>query len=684
MQHTEIDEAGPRWGWRLVALAVALALAAVAAFFLHMKLAGGNDNAQAYEPYTVGSMTLRAMVTSSGIAVAQDEAVLSFSRPGQLTEFHVKLGDQVKAGQRLMSLKSDDLENAAATAASAVTLARLQLQKLREGATATDLSRADEAVVTARAALVKAQNDLTDALDPATEAKMTAAQQAVAAAEANLAAAEARLETLRAGATDADLAAAESSLVQAEIKLSQAQRAEEDAESNEENTQSAYEYAATDYCDIVNDQENICQNNDPETTAAVRDVCQSMQSNDYEVTLTDDQVDDLSECVQPEPTPTRTPGPSPTPTATVTPVPTDQPTPTRTPRPTREPTTDLEEVTANLTYANATYRNAITTLKNAEEDVIVAQSVVYAAQLALDELKDGASHDDIDAAEQAVTSAQAALDAGEAALQELVDGAKDTVISDLYAALSKVEADVRAAETARDELAKGATQTELSMQQEQVHRAELELEQANIGLGDATLTSPFDGVVSSLPVKLGQVLNATTPAVTVLTPGVLIFELNVGETELPSIKVGQVGGVIFDAIQGKVFPLQIFAVGLSPETQQGVIIYKVKCTISGNVNDPSGPNPSPGMNGSASIVTEQRADVVAIPSAFVRTRGGEKVVEVVTETGKVEMRPVTTGLSDGDNIEIVSGLAVGDVIADRTKAIAKTNSKSTPLPGGIR
>ena len=44
-----------------------------------------------------------------------------------------------------MSLKSDDLENAAATAASAVALARLQLQKLQEGATDTDLSRADEA-----------------------------------------------------------------------------------------------------------------------------------------------------------------------------------------------------------------------------------------------------------------------------------------------------------------------------------------------------------------------------------------------------------------------------------------------------------------------------------------------------------------------------------------------------------
>jgi multidrug efflux pump subunit AcrA (membrane-fusion protein) len=161
----------------------------------------------------------------------------------------------------------------------------------------------------------------------------------------------------------------------------------------------------------------------------------------------------------------------------------------------------------------------------------------------------------------------------------------------------------------------------------------------------------------------------------------LIFELNVGETELPAIKTGQVGSVLFDAIPGKMFPIQVFAIGLSPETQQGVIIYKVKCKLLGELTDP---RPAPGMNGTAFVITEQRPNVVAIPSAFVRSRGGEKVVEVVGEGGKVEMRPVATGLSDGDNVEITSGLSVGDIVADRTQAIAREAAKSTPLPGGIR
>ena len=668
MQHTDIDEGHSRWLLRVGVLTLVLAVVAVAAFFLHMKFAGSSEKTDSYDPYTVGTMTLRAMVTSSGIAVAQNEAVLSFSKAGQLTDILVKLGDEVKEGQPLMRLKSDDLQNMAATAQSALALARLQLRKLEEGATNTDLSKADGLVVTARAALTKAQNDLKDALDPATEAKMSAAQQAVAAAEANLAAAQAKLETLRKGTTDADLAAAESSVVQAQTKLTQAGRTQDDAQSYENDMQSAFEYAATEYCDVDD---------------ALQDVCHSLEANDYEVTLTDDQVDDLSESVQPEPTATRTPGPSPTPMATRTPVPTDQPTPTRTPRATPEPINDLEQATGNLAYANTNYRNAITASDNADENVTVAQSVLDAAQIALDQLNEGASQDDVDAAEQGVTSAKAALNASKAALQEVVDGATDTAVADLSAAVDKAEADVRAAETARDEMAEGATDTELLMEQEQVHAAELQLQQANIALSDATLVSPFDGIVSSLPVKLGQVLNPAIPSITILTPGVLIFELNVGETELPAIRVGQGGGVMFDAIQGKIYPIEVFAIGLSPDTQQGVIIYKVKCKINGNVNDPAGPNPAPGMNGSASIITEQRANVVAIPSAVIRSRGGEKVVEVLGDGGKIEMRPVTTGLTDGDNIEIVSGLSVGDTIAVRTTAASAKTAK-TPLPLGIQ
>ena len=161
---------------------------------------------------------------------------------------------------------------------------------------------------------------------------------------------------------------------------------------------------------------------------------------------------------------------------------------------------------------------------------------------------------------------------------------------------------------------KGATQTELSMQQEQVHRAELELEQANIALSDATLNSPFDGIVSALPVKIGQVAQCHVAGGNHSHAGHphLRAERRRDGAAVDQGRPDRRRALRRDPGQ-RLFPIQVFAIGLSPETQQGVIIYKVKCKLLGDIVDP---RPSPGMNGSASIITEQRPNVVAIPSAL--------------------------------------------------------------------
>jgi len=663
MQHTAIDEGSSRRLLKLGVLAVIAAIVVSGGLLLRMKLAGGSGEQESYTPYTVGAMTLRAMVTSAGTSVAQNEAVLSFQKPGQLGEILVGLGDEVREGQPLMRLKTDDLENVAASAQSALTLAELQLQKLEEGSTDADISKANGAVATARAALTKAQNDLKVALDPATEARRTAAEQAVALAEANLAAAEAKLDALEEGASDAEYAAAEAAVTQAEAKLSQAQRGADDADSAIGDAQASFQTAAISYCDIVNGAGFECPNGSQ--TIPVQNICDAIETDHYETALNAGQVNAVSDCIDASATDATPQAETPTPTATALPI------------------SGIQLATTYLIYANTNYKTAITTANNAEDNVVIAQASLDAANAALDQLDEGASNKDIDAAQEGVVSAQAGLDAARAALQELVDGPTAEDVANLSVAVEKVQADLAAAEAARDDAIAGATDTELAMQQEQVHAAELHLQQANIALSDATLVSPFDGVVSALPLKIGQVVNAALPAITILTPGTLIFQLNVSETELASIKVGQQGSVMFDALPGKTYGVQVFAIGLSPETNQGVLIYKVKCKILDDTNVPGAANPAPGMNGTANVTTQLYENVVAVPSAVVRARGGQQVVELYGADDKIEIRPVTTGVTDGANIQILQGLAVGDTLAVRASAAAKVGS-GTPLPGGIQ
>lgn len=634
MQPAELSEVGPRWGFRIVGLVAVVIVVVVGAFLLRRAFAGGDTTTVVYQPYTVGTMTLQAKVSTSGTAVSENEAELAFTMAGQVNKIYVKLGDPVRAGQSLVSLKADQVQNAAATAQSALALAKLRLRKLQEGATDTDIGRAYEAVAAAEAALTMAENALQDAVDPPTDAEVTASRQAVAGAEAALAAAQAKLQMLKDGATDADIAAAESAVTKAEKGLSQAERSKDEAENQEADAQSAFEYAATQYCSL---------------TGHLQPVCDDLANHAYEVPLTSDQVSDLSESIQPSAIPT--------------------------------PTPQLALAVADLTTASSTYRGAIVAVGNAEDAVAAAQSMVDAAEEALDQAEKGATAEDIDAGQKAVDSANAALAAGQAALQKLLDGATDTTIANLNAAVSKAQADFLAATIAQNEVLAGAKPTDLAMEQEDVRQAELTLERANIALRDATLTSPFDGVVSLLPVKIGQIVSPAVSAVTVLVPGTLVLELNVGETELPSIRPGETGSVMFDALPGKFFPIQVYAVGLSPATEQGIIIYKVRCTITGDMSDASQPRPSPGMSGTASIVTQEKPNVVAIPSAAIRSSAGASVVAVMDDDGKVAMRPVQTGLSDGDNIEVVSGLSVGDKIGMRVLATPTKTSDTQEIPG---
>ncbi len=627
MQGVDLDEGRPRWFRRIAALVVVLAIGGVAAFFISKAMAGGGQQAQPYTPYTVGTMTLHAMVQTAGVSEAQDEADLSFTTPGQVETIYVNIGDHVTAGQPLIGLKSDEVQNAAATAQSALTLAQLELQKLQEGATDTDLGKAAEAVVTANTEMETAQNALKDATDPPTDTELTAAHQAVDTAEATLSAAQDKLDTLKKGASDANVAAAQAALDAAKAKVTEAQNALDIATAQKADAQSAFEAAGMGYC--LNG-------------GALADICDSLHSNNYQDVLTSDQVHEL---------------------LTATPA-------------------VLIDYTSALATANDTYRSAIAGVSTANDAVTAATSGRDAAQKALESANEGASSNDIDAAEQAVTAAQSGVDAANAALQRLIDGPTDTQKADLQAAVDKAQADVLAAQIAQNEVTAGATATELAMQQEQVHQAELAVQRANLAVKDMTLTSPFDGVVSALPVKIGQVVNATIPAVTVLTPGAMVFELNVGETDLASVRLGEQGTVRFDGLPAYSFPIQVAAVSLSPTTSQGVIIYRVKCTISPDPGDATSTQQiAPGMNGSASIVTDTRPNVVAIPSALVRSRGVQDVVEVEVTKGKTQMVPVTTGLSDGDNIEITSGVKVGDILAVHAAATPTPATADQQLPG---
>jgi len=289
-------------------------------------------------------------------------------------------------------------------------------------------------------------------------------------------------------------------------------------------------------------------------------------------------------------------------------------------------------------------------------------------------------------------------------LQELRDGADARDIRTAQDAVRSAEATLSTAMANRDEILRGADPDDVDMQRQQVRLAEISVDEAKKAVDEATLKAPYDGTVASIGIELGDLVSSSSQlsAITLLTPGALKVRLAVGETDLPSLRPGMVGLIIFDAIQGRPFPVVISAIGLAPQVEGGIVTYMVEGALIGVGEDTASSSdgaaggsqaagsaadgadrPVPGMNGSAVIVTEERKDVLVVPNRAIRKRGEEIVVELMVD-GESEIRAIETGLSDTDNTEVLSGLQEGDQVVVPGTVQADQESEEEDLPEGIR
>jgi HlyD family secretion protein len=215
--------------------------------------------------------------------------------------------------------------------------------------------------------------------------------------------------------------------------------------------------------------------------------------------------------------------------------------------------------------------------------------------------------------------------------------------------------------------------------EQRISQARENLNAARDTLQKTTMRAPMAGVVTALPVEEGEVAvigtmnNAGTVLMTIADMSVVEAVMEVDETDVPSVKVGQRATVTIDAYPNKTFPGLVTEVASSPIKRNGIststteaVNFEVKIQIE---NPPAGVRP--GFSASADIITGTRPKALAIPiqALVVREKPGstpgkpldEEGVFAITN-GAVKFQPVKTGLSGDSNIEIVSGAKDGEQI----------------------
>ena len=254
-----------------------------------------------------------------------------------------------------------------------------------------------------------------------------------------------------------------------------------------------------------------------------------------------------------------------------------------------------------------------------------------------------------------------------------------------------------------------AAQSEVQNRQHMIQQESASLSTSRYNLDQVTLIAPFDGIVTRRNIEegenvvVGTMNNAGTQLLTVADMSIVEAELEVDETEIPSVKIGQRAKVTIDAISGDTFPGKVTEIGNSPlqtpaqaQAGQQATNFKVVVTL-----DKAPEAVRPGFTCSAEITTGTRSQAVAVPiqAMAVREMVYDKAGKIVRppkddkkkrssspeptvsaaelEPGQTRkevegaflMRngiatfvPVKTGIAGDKYFEVLSGLKAGDQV----------------------
>ena len=176
---------------------------------------------------------------------------------------------------------------------------------------------------------------------------------------------------------------------------------------------------------------------------------------------------------------------------------------------------------------------------------------------------------------------------------------------------------------------------------------------AQTRLSYARIAAPVTGVVTERLVDPGSLANPGAPLLKIEPAGRYQLEVDVPETHLGAVKRGQTLSIQLDAL-GDEGRLEARVTEIVPFVEAASRTFTVKLML------PSHSVIKSGLYGSALLPGETRS-VLMIPAHAVVERGQLKSVLVV-EDGVAKRRLVTLGETDGDRVEILSGLAQGESV----------------------
>ena len=321
-----------------------------------------------------------------------------------------------------------------------------------------------------------------------------------------------------------------------------------------------------------------------------------------------------------------------------------------------------------------------------EPEIAAAQAEVATAEMEYRSAlrtHDSIDKKDEDRREQAnydLWAADIALEAAQTQLDVLLAGADADEVRAAQADVAAAVAQRDAAQAELDLLLAGATEEQIQSAEAAVDQARVALDQARLQLERATLTAPMAGTVTALDAEIGERVNPGQPVVVLSDLTALEVEVNLDETDVAHVAVGQEARVGVDAFSGADLPGEVAYVAPKATVSSGVVLYPVTVSLT--------PGELPlraGMTADVEIVTASQEGALIVPLRAVHVEGEQAYVDRLVG-GKIERVEVALGLTTDTEVEIVGGtdgtsVAEGDVVSVVAASTPEATAPAFGPPG---
>ena len=317
--------------------------------------------------------------------------------------------------------------------------------------------------------------------------------------------------------------------------------------------------------------------------------------------------------------------------------------------------TQLEEVTAAYADAAQVLSNCKYSL-NSTDAADDTYGYVYYAQLteqaqstadSLDQQKEELEQR-VEQAEENVTTAETAYNK---AKRELEQGKLTAAETQKLRTL--------AYNTAQEtyDIALGYLAQELSDQQETYNETLEKWNEFSTYIDGNAVCARYNGVITGVELEAGDKISTGTSLVSLYDMDEVTITVTVDEDDMTDISLGSAANIALTAYPEDIFTAKVTAIGDATSDSSGNITYDVTVTLEGDVS-----GLFQGMTGDVTFVTEQTEEVLYVSRRAIITEDDKTYVKVKTADGSIVKKEITTGLSDGSNVEISGDIAEGDTV----------------------